>query len=1077
MLPSLLVALALTLPVTPVTPVTQAAEAKLLRYPSYSQGRVAFTYLGDIWIAEENGRNARRLTVHPAREMNPRFSPDGSWIAFSSNRNGNNDVYVMPVAGGEPRQLTHHSAGDDALGWSPDGKAVVFSSNRGEEFTGNIYTVSVEGGMPRPVGIDYGVYGSFSPDGKLFAYNRRSQAYWRKHYRGSGSSDVTVMNVGAKTFTTLTDHPGLDAWPMFASDGKVYFVSDRDEGSQTNIWRVSPTGGAAEKVTRFTSGDVRWPSISADGRTIVFEHDFGISKLDVATGQVTPLRFELAGESPLAAREVRPVNSQADQYSLAPNGRRIVVATRGELFTAPVDDGELVQLTDSPWRDQNPHYSPDGRWVAFVSDQSGREEIWIVSADGAGAARKLTNVDALKNAIAWSPDSRSIAFTASDARLRVIPAAGGNATVLSTSKHGNIGTPSWSPDGNWIAFTQPDFTRTSDVWLVPASGGTARQVTTESYQESNPRFSPDGRKLYFTRNLSGRGGGGGGGGFGGANTQVMVTTLDREERDPADAAESAGRDTSAAPASRDTRIEWTGLKRRTRQFTRMPYGVQGFAVAPNGMLAVVTAEPSGARTVATIYTVSADGRRTTRVASAGAGGSDDNDSPAAGPGGAGISGLVFSRDNRALFYQSAGGVHTAAVSAPAAGTGAASTPATAARTGRRINFNARIMVDQRAEWAQMFGDAWRTMKYRFYDEGMHGRDWNALRTRYEPMLAHVGDRQEVINLINEMIGELDASHTGASAGPGGRTVNVQTRHLGVELEPDTRAGRYRVTHVYEAGPADHDWVRLAVGDYLLAIDGNNVRAGDEYYQHLNHPLNRKVELTVSRTGSTDGAWKTKVEPVNQGAFTTLRYERWVADRRAEVEKASNGRIGYVHIRGMNQPSLERFEKELRENRDKDALIIDQRWNGGGNIEQQLLALLVQRQYQVWQPRGTEETTRPLEGFFGPKVVLQNWRSGSNAEMFPAGFRALGLGKTIGEPTVGAVIGTGSYSLIDGSTVRTPGTGVYLFDGKRTNMENYGVPPDILVRETPEDVLAKRDRQLERAIEEMKKEIAEKKRVM
>ena len=1062
MLHTLLVTLALSFHTS-----AQASEAKLLRYPSYSQGRVAFTYLGDIWIAEESGRNSRRLTVHAAREINPRFSPDGSWIAFSSDRNGNNDVYIMQADGGEPKQLTHHSSGDDVLGWTPDGKSVVFSSNRGEDFTGRIYTVSTEGGMPTQVGIDYGTTGTYSADGKLFAYNRRSQSYWRKHYRGSGNSDVTVMDVANRTFKTLTEHPGLDSWPMFAADGNVYFVSDRDPNSQTNIWRASASGGAAEKVTKFTTGDVRWPSISADGKTIVFEHNFGISKLDVSTGSVTALKFDIAGETPLASSEVRNV-STVDSYTLAPNGRRIAVSSRGELFTAPVEDGELVQLTDSPWRDQNPTYSPDGRFIAYVSDQSGREEIWIASADGTGAARKLTDLDALKNSVSWSPDSRLIAFTASDNRLRVVPAAGGSATVLSTSKYGNIGMPSWSPDGNWIAFTQPDFTRISDVYLVPSTGGAPRQVTTEAYQESNPRFSPDGKKIYFTRNT----GGGGRGGGGGANTQVMVVTLDREEHDPSEANENmAPRDTMAGAASSGTRVEWTGLKRRTRQFTQLPHGVQSFAVSSTGVVAVVTNEPNGTRTVPSIYVVSADGRRTTRLASAGGGGAAEGDDATTGAGGGGIGGLAFTRDGRSLFYTSGGGVHTIPV-----GSGAPAT-ANAARTGRRINFNARIMVDQRAEWAQMFGDAWRTMKYRFYDEGMHGHDWNAMRARYEPMLAHVGDRQEVINLINEMIGELDASHTGAAAGPGGRTGNVQTRHMGVDLEPDARAGRYRVSYVYEGGPADHDWVKLNVGDYLLAIDGKEVHAGDEYYVHLNHPLNRKVELTVSRTGATEGAWKTKVEPVNQSAFVTLRYERWVAERRAEVEKASDGRIGYVHIRGMNQPSLERFERELRENRDKDALIIDQRWNGGGNIEQQLLALLVQRQYQVWQPRGTEETTRPLEGFFGPKVVLQNWRSGSNAEMFPAGFRALGLGKTIGEPTVGAVIGTGSYTLIDGSTVRTPGTGVYLFDGKRTNMENYGVPPEILVKETPEDVLAKRDRQLERAIEEMKKEIAERKKVV
>jgi tricorn protease len=302
---------------------------------------------------------------------------------------------------------------------------------------------------------------------------------------------------------------------------------------------------------------------------------------------------------------------------------------------------------------------------------------------------------------------------------------------------------------------------------------------------------------------------------------------------------------------------------------------------------------------------------------------------------------------------------------------------------------------------------------------------------------------------------------------------VSTGHLGVELTPDEK-GRYRVTHIYENGPSDKDWVKVSVGDYLIAINGKPVKSGDDYWPLLNYRLNRKVEVSFNSTPAEQGAWKTRIEPVSPQQFSQLRYDRWVKERRDLTEKLGDGRIGYLHIQAMNQPSLRKFEKELRENRDREALVIDQRWNGGGNIEQELLAILVQRQYQVWQPRGTESAGRPFAGFFGPKVVLQNWRSASNAEMFPAGFKALGLGKTVGTPTMGAVIGTGSYSLIDGSTVRTPGVGVYLADDKRTNMERYGVQPDIMVENSPEDNLAGRDRQLETAVAELLKTLGPKK---
>jgi tricorn protease len=381
-----------------------------------------------------------------------------------------------------------------------------------------------------------------------------------------------------------------------------------------------------------------------------------------------------------------------------------------------------------------------------------------------------------------------------------------------------------------------------------------------------------------------------------------------------------------------------------------------------------------------------------------------------------------------------------------------------------------VKINRPAEWAEMFGDAWRTMKYRFYDPAMHGMDWDAAKAKYEPLVRDVGDRQELLNIINEMIGELNASHTGAAPPPAGRVGGISTGNLGLELEPDSASSRYKVTYIYEDGPADKDWVKVNVGDYLIAIGDKEVKAGDEYWQLLNNRLNRKVQVTFNNKPTADGAWKTRIETINTNAYSNLRYERWVKERRQKVDQLSQGRVGYIHIRAMDQPSLRKFEKEIREFRNKEALIIDERWNGGGNIEQELLGILVQREYQIWQPRGVEASGRPFAGYFGPKVVLQNWRSASNAEMFPAGFRALGLGKVIGTPTMGAVIGTGSYSLIDGSTVRTPGVGVYLSDAKRTNMENYGVQPDIRVDNAPEDNLAGRDRQLEAAVDVLMKEL-------
>jgi tricorn protease len=679
--------------------------------------------------------------------------------------------------------------------------------------------------------------------------------------------------------------------------------------------------------------------------------------------------------------------------------------------------------------------------------------------------------------------------------MRKVDTASKKVTEIDSSNYGNISAPTWSPDGKWLAYSKADATRTTDIYLIASSGAEkdAHKGTVDSNNDVNPVFAADGRKLFFQR-IEATGG----------NTpnsvQIYSVALERLDRDPDDAEERAETETPATPAEpggegtatpagprrgpaerrspppHETKMDWPGMKRRTRQITRMPFPVSNYTVAPDSRTIVfVTSEPAGPASVPVIYSVQDDGKRLTRILSGQPPSEEGGPGGGGGFGGGGISELNISRDGRTLFFSERDGIYSVAVPpSPAPGSAAAAAAASAPRgeaMRRRINFNVRVRVDRPAEWAEMFDDAWRTMKYRFYDPKMHGTDWDAARAKYRPLVDYVGDRQELLNIVNEMIGELNASHTGTAPPPrGAASGGVSTGHLGLELEADGATGRYRVTYIYENGPSDKDWVRVGVGNYLIAINGKQVRAGDNYWLLLNNRLNRKSEITFNSKPSEDGAWVTRIETVNPAAYGQLRYERWVKERRQKVDELSGGRIGYLHIQAMNPPSLRKFEKEIREFRNKEALVIDQRWNGGGNIEQELLAILVQRQYQIWQPRGTEAMGRPFAAFFGPKIVLQNWRSASNAEMFPAGFRALGLGKVVGTPTMGAVIGTGSYSLIDGSTVRTPGVGVFLADPKRTNMENNGVQPDMLVDNSPADTLAGRDRQLEVAVDELMKQL-------
>jgi tricorn protease len=501
---------------------------------------------------------------------------------------------------------------------------------------------------------------------------------------------------------------------------------------------------------------------------------------------------------------------------------------------------------------------------------------------------------------------------------------------------------------------------------------------------------------------------------------------------------------------------------------------------------------------AAMYTISEDGTRLTRL--------NTTVPDAAGRGGRGGRGGGFgfgggtepqwARDGRSIYFLQGGGIYSLAIPATPAGdsgtaadaaaggrggrggrgtTGGAAAATETAATGsapRRITFTVRMEIDLAAERKQVFEEAWRVMKNRFYDARMHGANWAAAKDTYEPLLGNIADTEELHNVIMEMIGDMNASHTGISGGGviPGRTPEerIQTRYPGFDMEPDA-SGFYKVAYIYKKGPADHDYVKLAPGNYILAVNDKELKTSENYWKLFNILPGRKFEFLVNSKPSTDGAWTVSLEPLIPTAESNLEYDRWVADRKAMVEKLSGGQIGYLHIKAMDAPSLAKFQLDLLETKDKKALIIDERFNGGGGIDQELLAILNQRKaYQSTRNRDSLDVQRPGQAFFGPMVVLQNERSASDAEMFPDGFRSLGLGKVIGVPTMGAVIGTGSFTLLDGSALRTPGAGVFTARGE--NMENYGVQPDELVDNTPADFLARHDRQVEKAIEVLRSEM-------
>ncbi len=1052
-----LIPLAITMLAVAARPLAAPEPMKYLRHPHVANdGRIAFSYLGDLWVAGRDGANPRRITTHAARDDAPRFSPDGQLIAFTSNRMGNDDVYVVNANGGEPKQLTWLTGNDHAEYWTPDGKGIVITTSRGAEPWGSpLYVVPIDGGVPYPLPMDAGRSGMLKQDGSVVAFTRSLPSYWRRGYKGNNNADIYLQNLQSKEITQLTDpdHQKFrgavqDMYPMWGADAKIYFVSERD--SIYNIWRMDADGKNPQQVTTHRSFGVQFPSISPDGRTIIYENEFDLWTVAVPNGR--PQRLAIAAEFDRVDNlvEWQTTEGRADGFTPSPTGDYVAVDFHGEIFLVPSDAtlGEKTQLTGSPWRERFQSFSPNGKYVAYISDESHEEEIWLHDV-ATGAKRKLTNHESTKSTMTWSPNSAKVAFAAAN-RLFEIDVASGRTTELGFNQAGGYTLDDISSDGNWMVVTKRDDSQNAEVFLFDTRTRKETNVTQHPGGDSNGLLTPDGRHVVFTSNRNA-----------GVN-HLFVVSLTRIAEDPDDPLVRERRaratDSTRAPASGGTAaalpaqipVDVAGIDKRAVQLTTGTNPVNSVFLSRDGRTiyyaSTDTAGPG-------LFQVGLDGRDRRKVTTGTFGG------------------LTPTPDRRFVFYRggAAGGRGGGAGAAPA-GSGSEIWRMTMSNQRKeRVNFTFPVKVDRRGEWEQVFYESWRVMKYRFYDEKMHGIDWNQALARYAPILKHVGDNEDLYDLSNELIGQLNASHTGVS-GPASRTMprGYGTRYLGFEMEPAD--GRYRITHVYRNGPADKEWLNLAAGNYVLALDGKELKAGDNYWKLLTETLNDYVSVKVSAAANGADARTVRVRTVT--SLTDIKYEEWVAQNREFVKEESTGRIAYVHIRSMDAPSLTRFQNEINQFWDKQGIVVDIRFNGGGNIDQELIDILERRPYQFWNSRWGSRAwgRRPRQAIAGPKVMLVNNRSGSDSEVTPLGFRDLGLGRIVGTPTSGAVIATGSYSLLNGGSVRTPGSLVVQWDPTKPNnyginLENYGVAPDVWARNTPADELRGFDRELKAAVDE------------
>jgi tricorn protease len=1069
-----------------------------------NDGRVAFTYQDDIWVVDADGSNPRRLTVNVARDFSPRWSPDGKLIAFTSNRTGNNDVFIIPATGGEPKQLTWYSGDDQALGWTPDGKGVLMSSARGANAWGSpLYVQPLDGSIAKPLGMGIARAGAMNQDGSMIAFNRNLPSAWRKEYRGNAAATIAMMNVSNGDIQELTNTDlkqfktfANNVFPMWGADGMIYFASERD--GTFNLWRMSAKGGNAQQFTTFKNGGVFFPSISPDGKHIVFQNDFDLYTIDVPNGKAKKLNLTLAFDPKDFDVDVLTTQSRAEGFSVSPSGEYMAVDYHGEIMIVPTEQGvgERTQLTSSPWRERSESYSPDGRKIAYISDEGGDQQVWLYDIATA-THKKLSSTTGEKDNVVWAPNSQKLAYGNDNKIFELdLTATGGAAREVTHNPAGGYTVSGYSADGNWLVYSRRDEEQNAEVYVFDIRAKKEYNVTQSAWNETSGQLTPDGKTLIFSSNRDG------------GQNQLFAVSLARLSEDPNDplvrernrrtAGGRGGRgndssSTNVGPVS----IDMKGIDRRVTQLTRGTSGVGSYFLSRDGRTVYYAVGgggfgggggrgggrgAAGDNSQNGLYSVSIDGRDRRRIASgtfagmqptadrrtvyfrgqvrAPAGEEVPPNPPGRGGAGAEV-GFPVERLTIGAGQPASGG--RAATGGGGGGVGAAT------NAGEAVQFTFNVRVDRRDEWKQLLDESYRVMKYRYYDPQMHGKDWAAIYERYRPLLKYAGTNEDVYDIANAMIGELSSSHTGVS-GPSSVTVPraYTTRYLGLELEPAN--GRYRVSHVYRDGPADKDWIDISNGDYVMSIEGKDLKAGDDYWKILSTTDNEYVPVKVSK--SPDGANAKTFRIATVTNLTNIKYEEWVANNRDSVDKATNGQIAYVHIRAMDQPSLERFQNEIDRFWQKKGIIVDIRNNGGGNIDQEILDILERQPYQFWNNRNGARTwgRRPRQAIVGPKVMMINYRSVSDAEVTPAGFRQLGLGRLVGNPTSAQVIATGSYSLINGGAIRTPGSLVVTWDPTKPNnygldLENLGIPPDVWVKNSPADEAKGIDKELRVAIDE------------
>jgi len=1052
--------------------VYSAQEARLLRFPAIYGDQIVFTYAGDLYTVPAKGGVARKLTSHQGFEIFARFSPDGQWIAFTAEYDGNREVYLMPREGGVPRRLTYTASlsRDDVsdrmgpnnivMGWMHDNQHIVFRSRWHEwnSFNGQLYLASIKGGIPQQLPLPRGGFCSFSPDDKKLAYNRifREFRTW-KRYRGGMADDIWIYDFETKRIENITNNPAQDIIPMWSGQ-KIYFLSDRDELKKMNLYVYDLKTKETKKLTDFKEYDIKFPSLGP--QAIVFENGGFIYRFDLNKEIAEKVPVIIADDLPLGRSQIVKIKDKITNYEISPDGKRALFGARGDIFTVPAKYGNTRNLTaTSGIHERNSKWSPDGKWVAFISDKSGEDEIYIIPQDGSGPPVQITTgADTYKYQIYWSPDSKKILWADKLLRLNYVNIETKKIVQVAKATRWEISEYVWSPDSQWIAYAKPEEKGMTKIYLYNCPAHKTYEVTEGWYSSYSPSFHSGGKYLFFVSDRD----------FNPVYSRVewnyayismsriYLVTLSKITKSP------------FTPQSDEVEIKKeegktvSGAEKKEAKTKKITVKID-----PEGLKDRIVALPIQ---VADYWHLTSVGdriyymMRSDRDRKASLKMYDLNKKKETNLGNINDYEISFNQKKMLVSQDKSYAI--------------IDLPQQSIKLKEKLDLShLEAKVNFKEEWNQIFNECWRQMKYFFYAPNMHGLDWQAMKKRYQPLVKYVNNRADLTYIIGEMIGELNVGHTYVGGGDIPRPPKVEVGMLGAQFKKDEKSGYFQVTKILKGqnwdkslrSPLTEIGVGVKEGDYIIAIQGKPTNKMVDLYEALVNTVGKQVKLRVNSKSEEQGSREVVVVPIKDEL--SLYYYNWVQKNIEKVTKATNGKVGYIHIPDMSRQGLNEFVKHFYPQLKKKALIIDVRGNGGGSVSPMIIERLRRQMDMVDMSRDTTPQPDPFAVLVGPKVCLMDEFSASDGDIFPYRFRKNKLGKLIGKRTWGGVVGIrGSLPLVDGGYLMKPEFAVYSTEGKKWIIEGKGVEPDIYVDNDPAQEFAGNDQQLNKAIEVILEEL-------